>query len=101
MNTNHENMPLDDPRFDQLVDGELSEAERRQLLAGLDSSPAAGDVAPWRSSNRNAGNRVSEFFGRVKNVVRTLRVRTLLPCIRVVRTGCTVWAPCRPWRPAS
>ena len=43
MNTNLDNMPLDDSRFDRLVDGELSEAERRELLAGLDSEPGG-----WR-----------------------------------------------------
>jgi len=35
--------PNDDRRFDLLVDGELSEAERRELLAGLDDEPGA-----WR-----------------------------------------------------
>ena len=34
---------LDDRRFDRLVDGELSEAERRELLAGLDNEPGG-----WR-----------------------------------------------------
>jgi hypothetical protein len=32
-------IPNDDDRFDRLVDGELSEAERRQLLAALDREP--------------------------------------------------------------
>jgi hypothetical protein len=36
-------MPSNDPRLDQLVDGELSEPERRDLLAGLDSQPGG-----WR-----------------------------------------------------
>jgi len=31
--------PNDDARFDRLVDGELSETERREFLAGLDSEP--------------------------------------------------------------
>ena len=43
MNTNSDNTSLDDPRFDRLVDGELSEPERRELLAGLDSEPGG-----WR-----------------------------------------------------
>jgi anti-sigma factor RsiW len=43
MNTNLENGPSDDRRFDRLVDGELSETERRELLSGLDSEPAG-----WR-----------------------------------------------------
>jgi len=43
MNTNLNPLPLDDPRFDQLADGELSEKERRELLAGLDSEPGG-----WR-----------------------------------------------------
>jgi hypothetical protein len=33
----------DDSRFDRLVDGELSEVERRELLAGLDNEPGG-----WR-----------------------------------------------------
>ena len=33
----------DDPRFDRLVDGELSEQQRRELLAGLDDEPGG-----WR-----------------------------------------------------
>jgi hypothetical protein len=36
-------MNTDDSRFDRLVDDELSEAERRQLLAGLDNEPGG-----WR-----------------------------------------------------
>ena len=36
-------LPLDDSRFDRLVDGELSEEERRELLAGLDAEPGG-----WR-----------------------------------------------------
>jgi hypothetical protein len=43
MNTNFENMPPDDLRFDRLVDGELSETQRRELLAGLDHEPGG-----WR-----------------------------------------------------
>ena len=35
--------PRDDHRFDLLVDGELSEAQRRALLAGLDDEPGG-----WR-----------------------------------------------------
>jgi hypothetical protein len=38
MNTENDNL-----RFDRLVDGELSENERRELLAGLDSEPSG-----WR-----------------------------------------------------
>jgi hypothetical protein len=36
MNTNK---PNDDPRFDRLVDGELSESDRRELLSNLDNEP--------------------------------------------------------------
>jgi hypothetical protein len=36
MNTNTDDTPLDDRRFDRLVDGELTEEERRELLASLD-----------------------------------------------------------------
>ncbi len=36
-------MNTDDPRFDRLVDGELNEEERRELLAGLDGEPGG-----WR-----------------------------------------------------
>jgi hypothetical protein len=43
MNTNINPLPLDDPHFDRLVDGELSEEERRELLARLDSEPGG-----WR-----------------------------------------------------
>jgi hypothetical protein len=39
MNTNRDNTPADDFAFDRLVDGELGEAERRDLLAGLDDAP--------------------------------------------------------------
>ena len=39
----NQNMPLDDFRFDRLVDGELSEEDRRELLAGLDD-----EVGGWR-----------------------------------------------------
>jgi hypothetical protein len=35
----HEELPHDDLLFDRLVDGELSPAERRQLLASLDDRP--------------------------------------------------------------
>ena len=35
--------PQDDHRFDLLADGELSEAQRRELLAGLDDEPGG-----WR-----------------------------------------------------
>jgi hypothetical protein len=44
MNTNSHNLPLNDRRFDRLVDGELSEQQRRELLAGLDNEPGG-----WRS----------------------------------------------------
>ncbi len=43
MNTNINPLPLDDSRFDRLVDGELNEEERRELLARLDSEPGG-----WR-----------------------------------------------------
>jgi hypothetical protein len=36
MNTNFDEMPLNNSQFDRLVDGELSERERRDLLARLD-----------------------------------------------------------------
>lgn len=39
MNTNSDNTPMDDFAFDRLVDGEMNEAERRNLLAGLDDTP--------------------------------------------------------------
>ena len=44
MSTNLHDMPqADDLPFDRLVDGELSEAKRRELLAGLDNEPGG-----WR-----------------------------------------------------
>jgi len=43
MNTNVDKMPLDNSRFDRLVDGELSETQRAELLAGLDHEPGG-----WR-----------------------------------------------------
>lgn len=43
MNEINENMPDDDVRFDLLVDGELTERQRRELLAGLDGEPGG-----WR-----------------------------------------------------
>jgi hypothetical protein len=43
MNTNFDNALLDDSRFDRLVDGELSETQRQELLAGLDNEPGG-----WR-----------------------------------------------------
>jgi len=46
MNSIDENRPTDeddDRRFDLLVDGELSERQRRELLAGLDHEPGG-----WR-----------------------------------------------------
>ncbi len=43
MNATSDNAPLNDSRFDRLVDGELSEQERRQLLEGLDRQPGG-----WR-----------------------------------------------------
>ena len=39
-----EDKPEDDPRFDLLVDDELSEADRRELLSGLDETPGG-----WRA----------------------------------------------------
>ncbi len=36
MNANIDNTPADDTRFDRLVDGQLSEQQRHDLLAGLD-----------------------------------------------------------------
>lgn len=39
MNTNIDNTPADDTRFDRLVDGQLSEQQRHDLLAGLDDEP--------------------------------------------------------------
>jgi hypothetical protein len=39
----HDSARADDARFDRLVDGELNEAERRELLAGLDNEPGG-----WR-----------------------------------------------------
>lgn len=45
MNPIDENTPTsDDHRFDLLADGELNEAKRRELLAGLDDEPGG-----WRS----------------------------------------------------
>ena len=43
MTTNIDNLPTDDSRYDCLVDGELSEAQRRELLVGLDNEPGG-----WR-----------------------------------------------------
>ncbi len=43
MKTNIDGLPPDDLRFDRLVDGELSEKERRELLVGLDGEPGG-----WR-----------------------------------------------------
>ncbi len=43
MNTNDHDTHSDDPRFDQLADGQLDERRRRQLLAGLDDVPGG-----WR-----------------------------------------------------
>jgi hypothetical protein len=43
MNTNFNDTPLDDSRFDRLVDGELDEQQRRELLSGLDDVPGG-----WR-----------------------------------------------------
>jgi hypothetical protein len=43
MNTNSDDMSLNDASFDRLVDGELGEEERRQLLANLDGEPGG-----WR-----------------------------------------------------
>lgn len=39
MNTNSDNTRMDELAFDRLVDGEMNEAERRDLLAGLDDTP--------------------------------------------------------------
>jgi hypothetical protein len=39
MNTDWNNTTLDDSRFDRLVDGELSDEERRGLLSKLDDQP--------------------------------------------------------------
>ncbi|MBN1394571.1 MAG: hypothetical protein JW959_06080 [Pirellulales bacterium] len=43
MNESNENNPADGARFDRLVDGQLSEQERRDLLASLDDKPGG-----WR-----------------------------------------------------
>jgi hypothetical protein len=43
MNTNIDSKRIEEIRFDRLVDGELNEAERRELLARLDSEPSG-----WR-----------------------------------------------------
>ena len=43
MNTNIDNTPADEMRFDRLVDGQLSEQQRHDLLAGLDDEPGG-----WR-----------------------------------------------------
>lgn len=43
MDPNLDNLLSDDARFDRLVDGELSERERRELLSALDSEPGG-----WR-----------------------------------------------------
>ena len=43
MNKNLDNESLSDRRFDRLVDGELNEEERREMLAGLDREPGG-----WR-----------------------------------------------------
>ncbi|MCD4726544.1 MAG: hypothetical protein K8R46_02710 [Pirellulales bacterium] len=43
MNTNIDNTPADDARFDRLVDGQLSEQQRYDLLSGLDDEPGG-----WR-----------------------------------------------------
>jgi hypothetical protein len=39
MSLNHHDTPSDDTRFDRLADGELDEAQRRELLAKLDNEP--------------------------------------------------------------
>lgn len=43
MKTKYEDTPLDDSPFDRLVDGELDERQRRELLATLDDEPGG-----WR-----------------------------------------------------
>jgi hypothetical protein len=43
MNTNFDNVSPDNSRFDRLVDGELDESQRQELLAGLDNEPGG-----WR-----------------------------------------------------
>ena len=52
----------DDLRFDRLVDGELSDAERRRLLASLDDEPGAGDVVRWLPWRHRLGERRCESF---------------------------------------
>lgn len=44
MNTINDDTMMDDARFDRLVDGELNENERRELLESLDTTPGG-----WRS----------------------------------------------------
>lgn len=39
MDKNYNPTPIDESTFDRLVDGEISEEERRRLLAGLDDTP--------------------------------------------------------------
>ncbi len=43
MNTNSDKTPADDELLDRLVDGQLSERQRHDLLAGLDDEPGG-----WR-----------------------------------------------------
>ena len=48
-------LPKDDILFDRLADGELSPAERRELLASLDGRRMAGGGVRWRFSRRRLG----------------------------------------------
>ncbi|MEN6405536.1 MAG: hypothetical protein ABFC77_03595 [Thermoguttaceae bacterium] len=76
MNTNPENPNLDDRPFDRLVDGEMNEAERRQLLAGLDRTPdgwrrcalAFLESQSWR-----------ETFGAIAQPKPSVRAATVSP----------------------
>jgi hypothetical protein len=43
MNRTNDDVPTDDPRLDRLVDGELNDQERRDLLSGLEDAPGG-----WR-----------------------------------------------------
>ena len=52
-------MNSDDTRIDRLVDDELSEEERRQVLGQLDDEPGGGGVALWRSWKLNVGDKFS------------------------------------------
>ena len=67
-------LPNDDILFDRLADGELSPAERRELLASLDGRRMAGGGVRWRFLKRRAG------AGRCRNWSLKRPVRHLATC---------------------